>query len=1146
MPSTLQFSTSTLCQQPKRLWPLLAAALGLLGSQPIAAQQTLRKQLAPVPAQTSIRLPYAAPASHVVAALARPTVAHGVQASISSTATGGNWSDPTTWAGGIVPSAADEVTIVAGATVTVDVAAACASLTIANTASLLTSTTTAYQLQVAGSVTNNGTLDLSNSATVGTDLRFTGAGSASFTGTGTTDLQTVSLAKSVRDDVVDMNLPTLSVKGSATTGDGFLITRVGTPLADDMTGTLKISGSATISNKVVGGAAGYTLPATGGLWLSNANFTVLGQTGSPTINGLLRISAGTYNVGTASGNSLGFGTGALYTQEGGTVNIAGRLNTANAITFTMSGGDLNVVTVGNASASSFSFSLSNNTAANTQTISGGTITLVQPNTNAAIVAADYYVLGSMTATGGTLRIGTGATTAPATGQATFRLAGNAPGLLIDGTTTAKTALLAAQLVVRGNTVVQATSTLDLNGFLLLQAGPTFTNNGTFTANTSASGSTIPGSRLYFQSSAAQTLNGTGTFTSPIRQITFENTGGGVTIAAPIAATSVAMFTGNVLGANNLTIGGGNPVFNSIQYGVTGSTTTAGNFDVAPAFNLGSGALQLIYAPETAPRTTGFEIPASRAVDVITMSNPAGVVVAGGNIQVAGVSNASVLLSNGIITTSPSNTLIIGAGAGDFPVGSALSYVKGPLGITVNSTTPVSRTFAVGDATGWRPVVLMGISTTAAQTFTATVVGGATGGTVSGALSSLNPTRYVRIQNTANLPASARVQLSYGTNDIAGGTATTVVAQAATATGVFVSRGGALATVPTTGVVSTQDLTPGNDFFVLANTEGGVLASSAASVCGGTNAGVITLTGNQGTVVNYQADSGTGFQDVAGTNTGATYAFANLTATTTFRAVILTADNRTVYSAPVTVTATPTPSAAFSYATATYCLGAANPTPTITGAAGGTFSSSATGLVIDPATGVINLATSTAGTYTITYTVAGTCASTATATITINATPARPTVTVVYNGLTTTLTSSAATGNQWYLNGTAIAGATNQTYVVNAAAQYGSYTVATTASGCASQPSQPLVVTSAVKPLAGTSLTLFPTPTTDGHLTLELKGYTKAVTLSIYNAVGQQVRSLTVPAGRQLQPLDLSQLPGGIYILRAQTAGGLDVRRIVKE
>jgi Carboxypeptidase regulatory-like domain len=54
-----------------------------------------------------------------------------------------------------------------------------------------------------------------------------------------------------------------------------------------------------------------------------------------------------------------------------------------------------------------------------------------------------------------------------------------------------------------------------------------------------------------------------------------------------------------------------------------------------------------------------------------------------------------------------------------------------------------------------------------------------------------------------------------------------------------------------------------------------------------------------------------------------------------------------------------------------------------------------------------------------------------------------------------LTSSSATGNQWYLNGSPIGGATNQTY---SAAVSGGYTVRVTASGCASTSSTATVVT----------------------------------------------------------------------------------------
>ena len=58
-------------------------------------------------------------------------------------------------------------------------------------------------------------------------------------------------------------------------------------------------------------------------------------------------------------------------------------------------------------------------------------------------------------------------------------------------------------------------------------------------------------------------------------------------------------------------------------------------------------------------------------------------------------------------------------------------------------------------------------------------------------------------------------------------------------------------------------------------------------------------------------------------------------------------------------------ATFSYSASAYCPEGSNPTPTITGVAGGTFSAPA-GLSINTSSGEIDLSTSTAGTYTVTY------------------------------------------------------------------------------------------------------------------------------------------------------------------------------------
>ncbi|MES2592298.1 MAG: T9SS type A sorting domain-containing protein [Bacteroidota bacterium] len=71
---------------------------------------------------------------------------------------------------------------------------------------------------------------------------------------------------------------------------------------------------------------------------------------------------------------------------------------------------------------------------------------------------------------------------------------------------------------------------------------------------------------------------------------------------------------------------------------------------------------------------------------------------------------------------------------------------------------------------------------------------------------------------------------------------------------------------------------------------------------------------------------------------------------------------------------------------------------------------------------------------------------------INTTPI-PTISQSGN----TLTSSAANGNQWYLDGGIISGANSQAYT---ATQNGSYTVISTINGCASIASSPVMVTTA--------------------------------------------------------------------------------------
>ncbi|WP_430403139.1 FG-GAP-like repeat-containing protein [Fluviicola sp.] len=87
-------------------------------------------------------------------------------------------------------------------------------------------------------------------------------------------------------------------------------------------------------------------------------------------------------------------------------------------------------------------------------------------------------------------------------------------------------------------------------------------------------------------------------------------------------------------------------------------------------------------------------------------------------------------------------------------------------------------------------------------------------------------------------------------------------------------------------------------------------------------------------------------------------------------------------------------------------------------------------------------------------------------VTVSAGPSAPTISnsggsTICQGNTVTLTSSQATGNQWYKDGVLISGATNQTYLASTS---GSYTVTYTNAGCTSPQSTAIVLTVSQTPV----------------------------------------------------------------------------------
>ncbi len=106
-------------------------------------------------------------------------------------------------------------------------------------------------------------------------------------------------------------------------------------------------------------------------------------------------------------------------------------------------------------------------------------------------------------------------------------------------------------------------------------------------------------------------------------------------------------------------------------------------------------------------------------------------------------------------------------------------------------------------------------------------------------------------------------------------------------------------------VSTPDI--GADEFSGQSAAGSV--SNNATVCSGNNSGTLTLSGYSGTIQSWQSASDINFTaPVSITNTNTTYSYSNITATTYFRAVVISScGGATVNSIPALITVNPTPS-----------------------------------------------------------------------------------------------------------------------------------------------------------------------------------------------------------------------------------------------
>ena len=633
----------------------------------------------------------------------------------------------------------------------------------------------------------------------------------------------------------------LIVDGAGIVAGGALIIPVG---ASATIGQLRVtSGTAltlqsdTTTQRVLtisgGGGDDFAITAGSTLSLSNLSnpisivFTGGGNTGL--IDGTLNVSGSSTTASAANSFLTTGGTGTVVTvsstgiiNNNATLNISTNGNvTGSVATLVFANGSAYNAT--GATTLAFWLPLATWGTTSTVTVSGITTSTTGPTNNNQSFGNFVYNCPAATAT---MSVFTSTTTAVIKGDLTITAGAIAGTGIFRALTTGtlnvtgnvnvlqgrfQSASSTGTLIVSGNTTISANGIVDILAGTYSQRGTTFTNNGTLTGVVS----TATLQFLNF-SNIAQTYTGTGTVLTNVGVVSLQNSGGLTLSGATNQLTTlrVNLFLGTVTGSAKFTLGTGAALTTTTQIGAAGLLTPGGSYDAIPTFNLGTGAYNVIYAQESVARTTGFEIPSSRLISALTMSNSNGLVVSGGGLGTGTLTFSA--LSGGNITTTAANLLTVTGTATTNVVRTlATAYVNGPLALTLPaSLAATTYTFPIGKGS-LNTFALVGATTNAGGTVTimAEAFDGDAGGTAGINISTMSTTRYWAASITAGGAnfTSSLIQL----NDVS--TGRDAIAASATQTGAYDIQGGVAITTTATSLTTTAPANttlPG--FFLMAN------------------------------------------------------------------------------------------------------------------------------------------------------------------------------------------------------------------------------------------------------------------------------------------------------------------------------------------
>ncbi len=321
----------------------------------------------------------------------------------------------------------------------------------------------------------------------------------------------------------------------------------------------------------------------GGTITCDSNFIVDGNGDNE--HGQLTVNGGTINVGngddylTLTGDANGTnGLGSSLTVHGGTINIYGRFTVNNGsgteyCYFTMDRGQINVdpQDVRDLANDQNVVRFYYNSIVN---FTGGTLTIVDPQADKDASYRDALRVNgtpsNKTLTNDTIRFGNGTSSSDGDDQYPGFTIKVDPGINIGNIICDNPSGKHRQVILRSDAIAQAVTintsndSLILNGYEL-DVNKDFTNNGTLEG-------TASGSHLKFTGSSAQTYSGSGAVTDYLQQLTFDNSGSGVTLNTDLGAVTVNLTNGKVY-----TSSAGNgllTVYGSATTNLTGGSSTA--------------------------------------------------------------------------------------------------------------------------------------------------------------------------------------------------------------------------------------------------------------------------------------------------------------------------------------------------------------------------------------------------------------------------------------------------------------------------------------------------------------------------------------------------------------------------------------------